>query len=553
MSTPTLRPALLAAALAAACGLARAAPAADEPMLAYTVTAHDTLIGLNRTLFASPKAWPEVARINKLPDPNRISPGQVLMVPTRLLHSKAVPATLASAFGDVRIAGRPAQAGAALAPGEAITTGDASTAVVQLADGSRIKLVPDSEGRLDEHRRFQVRATRAAIDDGLVAGTLRLVRGGIEVFATKVLRARPLEVSTPTAVIGVRGTVFRVHEEAAQAGAAAAEVLEGKVHVQVGGAPEQAVDVPVNYGAALVAGQAPVAEPLPAAPDLAALPAVVDRLPVRFKVAGNTPLHVQVASDAAFERIAFDFRVAAGDDIKLSGLADGRWNLRARRIGAQGLEGLDGLHAFELRAHPEAPYLVEPPNGAKRMVGDVPLRWTENPEAARYVVEVARDAAFTQLALREEVRGAAIVFHPVGTAYGATDGLYFWRVESVKPDGAVGPVGESQAFSLRPVPRAPLGDMSPDGTAVELMWGGRAEDRVQVELARDPAFSEIVDRGAFTGPRGRLARPAPGAVYARYRFIEPDGFETSWSDAVKITVDSSWHKALRALFGGGGK
>jgi len=79
MSTPALRPALLAAALAAACGLARAA---DEPMLAYTVSAHDTLIGLNRTLFASPKAWPEVARINRLPDPNKITPGQVLMVPS---------------------------------------------------------------------------------------------------------------------------------------------------------------------------------------------------------------------------------------------------------------------------------------------------------------------------------------------------------------------------------------------------------------------------------------------------------------------------------------
>ena len=130
-------PLLAAAALLAACGLAHAAPPADEPMLAYTVTPHDTLIGLNRTLFASPKAWPEVARINKLPDPNKISPGQVLMVPTRLLHSKEVPARLVSAFGDVRIADKPAQAGATFKVGDPISTGGSSSAVVELADGSR--------------------------------------------------------------------------------------------------------------------------------------------------------------------------------------------------------------------------------------------------------------------------------------------------------------------------------------------------------------------------------------------------------------------------------
>jgi hypothetical protein len=552
MPSAHLRPALLAVALA--CGLAHAAPAADEPMLAYTVSPHDTLIGLNRTLFASPRAWPEVARLNRLADPNRISPGQVLMVPTRLLQSKPVAATLVVAFGDVRIGGRTAPAGAKIEVGDTVTTAEASTAVVQLADGSRIRLAPATEGRLDEHRRFRIRPTRAAIDDGLLAGTLRLLHGSIEVFATKVLRARPLEVSTPTAVIGVRGTVYRVRADGAPADASVTEVLEGRVHAQAGTAPAQGADVPAGFGAALQAGKAPVVVPLLPAPDLSGMPARFDRLPLRLRVPGNTPLRVQVASDADFDRIVVDLHVAAGDEIRIPELADGPWHLRARRIGPEGLEGLDAVHAFELRARPEAPFLVEPVGGAKRMVGDVTLRWTENPEAASYRVEVARDADFTQVAMRADgLHGASTVFHPEGTAFGAADGVYFWRVESVRADGSAGPVGESQAFVLRPVPRAPLGDMSPDGTAVELMWGGRPEDRVQVELARDPAFREIVDRGEFAAPRGRLARPTPGVVYARYRFIEPDGFRTDWSDSVKIEVDRSWRKALRALFEGPGK
>ena len=552
------RPTLIAVALVAACGIARAAPPADDPMLAYTVTAHDTLIGLNRTLFASPKAWPEIARINKLPDPNRITPGQVLMVPTRLLHSKEVPARLVSAFGDVRIADKPAQAGATFNVGDPISTGDSSTAVVELADGSHVKLAPDTEGRLDEHRRFQIKATRAAIDEGLVAGTLRLVRGSIEVFATKVLRARPLEVSTPTAVIGVRGTSYRVRNDVTPATAtskqvdtAATEVLEGKVNAQVIAATPLAVDVPAKFGAPLPAGKLPVVLPLPPAPDLSTAPRLADHLPLRLRIAGNTPLRVQFASDAAFDRIALDFRVAAGDEVRIPELADGTWHVRARRISPEGLEGFDGLATIEVRAHPEPPFLVQPIGGAKSSVGDVPLRWTQNPEAAGYRVEVARDAAFTQIAmLAENVRGESAVFRPVGTAFGAPDGVYFWRVESLRADGSAGPLGESQAFALRPVPRAPLGDLSPDGSRIELAWGGNADDRAQVELARDADFREIVDRGDFTGPRGRLARPPAGTYFARFRFIEPDGFQTAWSGSVKIGVDSNWHRAISALFSG---
>ena len=129
-------PALLALSLAVALSTAVAAPAAgsgaaavpEDLLLPYTVTLHDTLIGLNRTLFTEPGAWREVSRINHLPDSNKINPGQTLLVPARFLHDKVVPATLASAFGDVRIAGKPAAAGARLDVGEAIRTGDGSTA-----------------------------------------------------------------------------------------------------------------------------------------------------------------------------------------------------------------------------------------------------------------------------------------------------------------------------------------------------------------------------------------------------------------------------------------
>ncbi|MEO5686949.1 MAG: FecR domain-containing protein [Burkholderiaceae bacterium] len=562
----TLRPTLLVLALSAALPAALATPVAtpatatpDDTLLPYTVTTHDTLIGLNRTLFAAPGAWMEVSRINHLPDSNRINPGQVLMVPARLLHSKVVPAQLLSAFGDVRIGARTVAAGVAFNVGETIRTGESSTAVVQLADGSHVKLAPNTEGRLDEQRRFQMKATAAAIDDGLVAASLRLLSGTVEVFASKVLRARPLEVSTPTAVIGVRGTAYRVHNEVTPAGAgspggavaantSSTEVLEGKVHAQVGASATQAADVPANFGAALEPGKKPVVLPLPPAPDLASVPALFDKLPLRLHLPGNWPLRVQVANDAAFDHIQLDLHVAADDDIRIPQLADGDWHLRVRRISPEGLEGLDAVRDFKLRARPESPFLVDPPANAKRPVGDITLRWTHNPDAASYVVEVARDAQFQQVAMRDEtVRGEQVVFHPVDSAFGAADGVYWWHVVSINTDGRHGAWGDTQALILRPTPRAPLGGASPDGSGVELSWGGRPEDRTEVEMARDIAFQQIVGRGDFAGPGGKLGRPSSGTYFARYRFVEPDGFKTAWSPPVKVDVDGSWTRSWRAL------
>jgi hypothetical protein len=558
MLLTTRRSNLLALALSTALPVLHAAPVPTtlaDTLLPYTVTSHDTLIGLNRTLLTAPGAWKDVSRINHLPDSNRIKPGQVLLVPARYLHSKVVPAQLLSAFGDVRIADKPVAAGVALDVGDTIRTGESSTAVVQLADGSHVKLAPDTEGRLDEQRRFQIKATAAAIDDGLVAASLRLLSGSIEVFASKVLRARPLEVSTPTAVIGVRGTTYRVRNDVTPATAAASavnasatEVLEGQVHAQVGASAAQSADVPANFGASLEAGKKPLVLPLPPAPDLSALPALFDHLPIKFHLAGNWPLRAQVANDATFDHIQLDLHVAAGDDVRIPQLADGTWHLRVRRISPEGLEGLDAVRDFQLRARPESPFLLDPPANAKRPVGDVTLRWTHNPDAAIYVVEVARDARFTDIALRDEqVPGEQLVFHPVDTDFGAADGVYWWRVASVNADGRRGAWGDAQAVILRPTPRAPIGHLSPDGSGIELMWGGRPEDRTEVEMARDADFQQIVARGDFGAPSGRLGRPPAGTYYARYRFAEPDGFRTAWSGSVKIDVDGDWRKLWRVV------
>ena len=66
---------------------------------------------------------------------------------------------------------------------------------------------------------------------GWFSGALRVLRGSVEVFASKVLRAKPLEVVTPAAVVGVRGTQFLVGFDDSANGRTNSEVIEGRTRV----------------------------------------------------------------------------------------------------------------------------------------------------------------------------------------------------------------------------------------------------------------------------------------------------------------------------------
>lgn len=525
---------LLAAWLAVTCAAAGAA----EPSIEFQVQSGDTLIGLSRDVFASQAAWREIARLNRLPDPDRIYPGQVLQVPTRLMRSDVVPATLVSVVGEVTVGGAAVQAGATLAEGQAVQTGANGSAVVELADGSRMRLPPASLAEIVASRRYG--AGDAAADtgrSGWFAGAMRLVRGSIEVFASKVQRARPLEVTTPTAVVGVRGTHYRVGYDEAANGSSRGEVLEGQVRMD-GAAAGAGANVAAGFGAAVDASPQPpeVRELLPA-PDLSGVPARFERPLVRFALpAETTPLRVQIAQDAAFDALVDDQVAPAGAELRVAGLADGRWHLRARRLDGRGIEGFDAVREFELEARPEPPAPSTPRSKAKQPVGTVAFTWAPNIEAASVHLQVAADAAFAQpLIDRRDLAGDST------QADIDVPGTWFWRLASVRADGDHGPFGDAQAFELRPLPEPPKGGLGADGKSLVLSWGGRAEDRQQVELARDPAFNEIVERAELAEPEWVLPRPSrSGSYYFRYRSVEPDGYVTPYSETLKIEVPIDW-------------
>lgn len=113
-------------------------------------------------------------------------------VPSRAAEAKS--ARLVHASGSVTIGGKAARPGAALPEGEPVDTGAGSTAVIELPDGSRLKL------------RASSRLSVATPKPGLTEA--RLTLGSVFAKVAKRLEGRSFHVRTPSAVAAVRGTEF---------------------------------------------------------------------------------------------------------------------------------------------------------------------------------------------------------------------------------------------------------------------------------------------------------------------------------------------------------
>ncbi|MEP6876738.1 MAG: hypothetical protein ABI887_20455, partial [Burkholderiales bacterium] len=357
------------------------------------------------------------------------------------------------------------------------------------------------------------------------------------VFATKVLRAKPLEVVTPTAVVGVRGTRYRVSLDDDPSNRTHGEVIEGSVHFDT---PNSAASAQLNagFGAVADASAAPpmVAKLLPA-PDLSPVPERFEKPLVRFSLPAETvPLRLQVASDAAFDKIVLDQRVEAGSEVRIADLDDAQWHLRARRVDVQGIEGFDANRAFLLKARPQPPVYRTPRADSKQQVGSVEFAWAPNADAPQVRLQIAEDDAFTKI-----VKERAAVTDASLRAELTQPGTYFWRVASVRASGDQGPFNDTQRFELRPFPTPATVGRSADGSALNFQWSGRAQDRQQVELASDPEFAQIVARDDLATAEWALAMPSRGGrYYFRYRSVEPDGYVTPFSDKLIVDVPRDW-------------
>lgn len=420
----------------------------NEPSLSYTVKPSDKLIRISREMLLSQQAWNEVARYNGLKNPDVIFPGQKLNIPLRYLKFQPVNGKIISAEGDVTLGGQPMQAGQAIGDGSQIKTGSNSSAVLELGDGSRIKLLPGSLAEVITSRNYAMRDTSSSGSTTWFSGLMRLTSGALEALASKnSLRATPLQIETPTSLVGVRGTEFRVAFEDPASGSARTEVIEGLVRAD-NPAQKSGADLPLGTGAVIKPAEREVnvVKLLPA-PDLAAISADVMRplgawpMPV---LAGASAYRVQVASDDKFDRIVRDLKVS-GNSVELSSLANGNWFARVRGIDPNGLEGFNSVKLIAVKDAPPSQWRVSYSSlgivDGKTVLSWIGLLPNGQPMiASGYSVVLAKDAALTQTVATSEGSGPRLELGDL------KPGVYFLRLRSKPVAGTADAAADSETY-----------------------------------------------------------------------------------------------------------
>ena len=517
---------------------------ADDTPLAYQVQPGDTLVGIADRLLVPGTGWRVLQQVNRVPQPRRLMPGQLLQIPAHLLRVQPLVAEALLIQGTVTVqragaAAQPLASGETLAAGDVLRTGPQASAVLRFIDGSRVLLRPDSQLRLERMQRL---GNGQAVDT-----QLRLDAGSVDSQVQREAAPR-FRIRTPVANLGVRGTEFRTHlaEQTTTL-----EVLDGRVQAATLASGGRGAQTPVaGFGTQVTAGGVAVPRPLPPAPALTGLPERIDRLPLRLPwvlPAGADRVRAQVFEAAPPGRLLLDGLFGAQGARWTDDLPDGAYRLQVRTVDAGGLEGRDATWLFTLKARPEPPFTVSPRAGEASQAETIRFAWTVQSAAARYRLQVADSADFSAPRLdRDDITGSALQLPlPLGT--------HHWRMASIRADGDTGPWSDVAVFSRVPPPPLPpppaiqTPQLGADGLL--LAWRAEPGQRYQLQLAADVAFTQLLHDVQVDAPQWLLPDPAPGQYHLRVRSLDTDGRPGPFGAVQQVDVprDRTWWWLLPAV------
>ena len=497
----------------------------------YTVQPGDHLWSIAQRYLQSPTLAVPLRQLNQIPDDRRLMPGTRLRIPERWLRLQTTGVRVLAFSGEVSVLAdggasrRPPVVGESLQPPLVLRTGAAGSASLQFADGSRVLVLQDSE--------LALRQATTRLLDRTDTVLLELVRGGMEnAVQPRGVQGGRFEIRTPAAVAAVRGTHFRVHAwQEGDVARARSEVLEGAV--QFGNAAG-AVLAQAAQGSLASRGQPPaVPVALLPAPDLSALPALAERLPVDLPFApleGAAGYRSQIAPDAGFE-VTLSDQTHQRPRVQAVALPDGQYVLRVRGIDANGLEGRSAQRVLQVHTQPVPPLQIEPAPGSITTRAQPSFRWTVHARARTYRLQISAAGTLQPLVDRQvDASGLAMPGQDL------PPGAYQWRMAAFDADGRQGPFSDAQSFRIvEPGPQAeptvgPQGDLSLRWSALPGVAGYR------VQLADATGFEPPLRQAQTRQPDWPLPGLAPGSYQVRVQGLEPDGTALPWGDAQSFSV-----------------
>ncbi len=319
-------------------------PAEEDQTVEIRVAKDDTLSHLCIQYLEDPGQCREIATLNRLKDPDRINPGQILLIPVRLLKGTPIPGVVTFQKGEVAFQEktgewRELRLGDPVVAGSQIRTGEESAVEITFENGAVLFAQPNTIMKI---KRSEKKGMLHTIQQLFLELGKVLIRSQ---GATG--KASRFEIETPAAVIAPRGTTFRVAADPSRI--TAVEVLEEKVAVT---AMSETVSLNENEGTIVEKGT----PPLPPV-TLLSPPALIDpapeyqTLPLRFhfEIVENAVSyrHILAKDPDLKDRIAEEI-VDPKSPFTVASLEEGLYYLSSQSINHLGLEGR-GSKPVEIR------------------------------------------------------------------------------------------------------------------------------------------------------------------------------------------------------------
>jgi hypothetical protein len=417
--------------------------ASDEPVVAIVVQRGDTLIGICNKYLTAPRQWRNIARFNRLANPDFISPSQKLLFPVHLLKGTPIDGTVTFIKGNVTVQEKAGKEWRALllndrvAQGAVLTTGEEGTVEITFEDRASFLLKPSTSLKMTtlERKSTGQFLRELYLRSGRTISNLREATG----------KGSRFEIQTPSAVAATRGTAFRVSVDDSEA--TRSEVLNGRIGVE---AMKQTVAVSEGEGTFVRKGDPPL-EPRKLLPP----PSVMDVLPVyksiplsfQFeKVADAVSYRVVFAQDSDGKDVIREQIIHPRDTLTIYTAGDGTYFLQARSIDNLGLEGIPSEPAaIRIRMNPLPPLIEYPVDKGEYTVKSLLFRWLRVNDAVRYHVQIAEDKEF-----RKIVEAGADIRDVEYKAGGLDFRTYYFRISSIAKDNYQGDWSDVLSFTITP-------------------------------------------------------------------------------------------------------
>lgn len=506
--------------------------AAEAQYIEILITKGDKIINLCNLYLESPRRWREVARINRLANPDLIHPGLKLKIPVAMLKGVPWEASISFVKGDVQACSnnsglcRILLLNDKIRRGDSIKTGDASGAEISYEDSTSLLMGSNTDIEVEKsikngaHYSFRDFFQRS----GKTISRIKSATGS-------ELRFR---IKTPSAVAAARGTEYRVSID--EADTTRAEVLHGTIGVE---AKEITVAVSDGEGTLTRKNEAPLAPiKLLLPPSVLQVEPLYRVMPLVFhfgQIAGASSYRVMLSRESDVRDIVVDNVVKPDKPVKVAGVEDGSYILQTRSIDADGLEGASSDPVgIRVRTNPLPPFTQAPLDGTEFREKSVAIKWLKVSDAAHYHLQIAEDREFKQITAEQTE-----LQQPEFTAQSLAFKTYFFRISSIAKDGYKGIWSDTLSFTLVPPPPVPPMEQ-PQITEKEMHFRWRfLGDGISYhfQMARDPEFKSAILDKTIAKSEITIQKPTePGIYYVRTSGIDATGYEGVFSSPQSFEI-----------------